>query len=137
MINTTVASNKTAVILTGLNLGIETWAAQAAVSNGNKYHVYVPFKDPEKRWPQSSQNIYTDLLKAAKSITVLDNGEFAATKLAKKEEKMIEDADIIYSLYPDNFNKLAKTALENNKKVVLLLDQNKAVATENGFYIEI
>ncbi len=87
-------------VLTGLSLGIETWAAVAANDNDAEFHVYIPFDDPQNKWPKKSQMEYLYLLKKATKKTIVDTGPFEAKKLFEKEIRMITDADKIYTFFP-------------------------------------
>lgn len=86
-------------VLTGLNIGMETWAAEAAMSLKVPYHVYIPFDNPHQKWPKRVQMQYLYLLKQAAKKVQLDTGEFDIKKLHAKEIKLIDEADIICTAY--------------------------------------
>jgi uncharacterized phage-like protein YoqJ len=59
------------VLVTGLALGAEQLAAEAALDLGIPYVAVQPHPDPEVRWPQEVQEAYDRLLDGAAEIVVL------------------------------------------------------------------
>jgi len=59
------------VLLTGLQLGAEQLAAEAAVDRGVPFVVVQPFPDPDSKWPSSSRAAYRQLLEAARDVVLL------------------------------------------------------------------
>lgn len=133
IIGTYVREHKDIVVLTSLNLGIETWAAQAALDAGVPYHVYIPFTNPHQKWPLSSRKLYTSLLhKASRRVTV-DEGEFAAAKMQAKDIRMIDDAEQICGFFNGRFP-LLKFIERANKSYVKLMPEE---SVDDGFYISL
>jgi ribonuclease HI/uncharacterized phage-like protein YoqJ len=58
-------------LLTGLSLGAEQLAAEAAVDRGIPFVAVQPFPDPDARWPESSRVRYRELLDAAREVVLL------------------------------------------------------------------
>lgn len=120
------------IILTGLNIGIEMWAAEIARECEVPYHVYVPFADPHSKWPFPSRKTYSDLLKHAKKRITLDDGPFEYKKMIAKELKMIEDSDNIYSFFKESVPIMRK-AQKLGKNVIASLP----VGEDDDFFISI
>jgi len=59
------------VLLTGLSLGAEQLAAEAAVDRGVPFVVVQPFPDPDSKWPSSSRAAYRQLLDHAHDVVLL------------------------------------------------------------------
>jgi ribonuclease HI/uncharacterized phage-like protein YoqJ len=59
------------LVLTGLGLGVEQLAAEAAIDAGVPYVVVLPFPDQDKVWPAESRVRYRQLLEAAKAEILL------------------------------------------------------------------
>ncbi len=59
------------VLLTGLQLGAEQLAAEAAVDRGVPFVVVQPFPDPDSKWPSSSRAAYRQLLDQAREVVLL------------------------------------------------------------------
>ena len=55
------------VVLTGLMLGTEQLAAEAAAAAGVPYVAVLPYPDPESVWPRASQDRFRALLAAARA----------------------------------------------------------------------
>jgi uncharacterized phage-like protein YoqJ len=53
------------VVLTGLQLGAEQLAAEAALAAGVPYIAVVPFPEPDKQWPAESRRRYAELVSCA------------------------------------------------------------------------
>jgi uncharacterized phage-like protein YoqJ len=88
-----------ASIITGMALGVDTWAAEFAINNGISFHAYVPFKGQETMWPASSQIHYNKLLKTASSIVYVCNPGYAAWKMQKRNEAMVDACDVLYAIW--------------------------------------
>lgn len=53
------------VVVTGLQLGAEQLAAEAALEAGIPYLAVVPFPEPDKQWPSESRHRYAELVSCA------------------------------------------------------------------------
>jgi len=91
---------KTLTLLTGLNLGIETWSAENALLLKIPYIVYVPFDNPSNKWPKFSQDKYNRLITQAQQVKICDTGSFSIQKMRNKEEQIIKDSTILCLCYP-------------------------------------
>ena len=60
------------VVATGLGLGAEQLGAEAAAAAGVPYVAVLPYPQPEKVWPPSSQRRFRQLLEAATATVVLE-----------------------------------------------------------------
>ena len=116
-IDQTIRSIDKPILLTSITLGVEMWAAEIAEAAKVPYHVYIPFNNYHARWPFKVRKLYSELLKnAAKRITIAD-GDYEAKKLAAKDLKLIEDADVIYSCFKEE-PAIIKKAIKNGKTVI-------------------
>lgn len=59
-------------VLTGLQLGAETLAAEAALEAGVDFVAVLAFPDPSSRWPQAAQQHFDTLVDQAVDVVVLD-----------------------------------------------------------------
>jgi len=59
-------------VLTGLQLGAETLAAEAAGEAGVEFVVVLAFPDPASRWPKPSQQHFDELLDQAVDVVIVD-----------------------------------------------------------------
>ncbi len=66
------------VLLTGLQLGAEQLAAEAAVDRGVPFVAVQPFPDPDAKWPSASRAAYRRLLDHAREVVLLQKKACAA-----------------------------------------------------------
>ena len=69
-------------VLTGLGLGAEQLAAEAAAEAGVPYVAVLPYPDPDSQWPASSRKSYQALADGARSTVVLQQKPPATKQLA-------------------------------------------------------
>ena len=60
------------VVVTGLRLGAETLAAEAAAEAELPFVAVLPFPDPEIKWPAATQRRFHELLAEASAIVRLE-----------------------------------------------------------------
>jgi ribonuclease HI len=60
------------VVLTGLRLGTETLAAEAAAEAGVPYVAILPYPDPDSVWPAASRRRFKELVAGARSAVTLE-----------------------------------------------------------------
>ena len=58
-------------VLTGLGLGAETLAAEAALEVGAEYVAVLAFPDPAAKWPKASRDRFDDLLDEAADVVIV------------------------------------------------------------------
>jgi ribonuclease HI len=71
-----------AVVLTGLGLGAEQMAAEAAVAAGLPYVAVLPYPDPDAVWPAASKERFRTLLAGARDVIVLQHDAPKTKQLA-------------------------------------------------------
>lgn len=60
------------IVLTGLRLGAETLAAEAALEAGVAYAAVLPYPDPDSQWPASSRARFAELVDGAAVVIELE-----------------------------------------------------------------
>jgi ribonuclease HI len=70
------------VVLTGLGLGAEQLAAEAAAEAGVPYVAVLPYPDPDSQWPSSSRKAFQSLLDGAQATVLLQSKPPATKQLA-------------------------------------------------------
>lgn len=85
--------------ITGMALGVDMWAAELALSIKVPYHAYVPFKGQESKWPENSQNHYRVLIGHASSVTYVCPPGYAAWKMQRRNEAMVDDCDMLIAVW--------------------------------------
>src|SRR4029079_10372256 len=71
-----------AVVLTGLGLGAEQLAAEAAASAGLPYVAVLAYPDPDAVWPTASKERFRALLAGARDVVVLQRDAPKTKQLA-------------------------------------------------------
>ena len=74
--------NPDLVVLTGLGLGSEQLAAEAAAEAGVPYVAVLPYPDPDSQWPSSSRKAFRGLVAGAQATVVLQSKPPATKQLA-------------------------------------------------------
>ena len=74
--------NPDLVVLTGLGLGSEQLAAEAAAEAGVPYVAVLPYPDPDSQWPSSSRKAFQALVDGARATVVLQGKPPATKQLA-------------------------------------------------------
>jgi ribonuclease HI/uncharacterized phage-like protein YoqJ len=85
-------------LLTGLLLGAEQLAAEAARKAGVPYVAVQPYPAPESQWPASSRDLYADLIRHADAAvllerTVPDSKQKFGAALARRDGWLAKHAD--------------------------------------------
>jgi len=70
------------VLLTGLGLGAEQLAAEAAAEAGVPYVAVLPYPDPDSLWPAASRKAFRSLVDGAQSSVLLQSKAPATRQLA-------------------------------------------------------
>ncbi len=86
------------VVLTGLQLGAETLAAEAAADAGVPYVAVLPYPDPDKVWSADARRRFAELVSAASAVVTLERkvpaDKAAAGKaLARRDGWLAANAD--------------------------------------------
>jgi len=80
----------TLLVVSGMAQGWDQALASAAVSAGIPWIAAVPFEGQEAKWPKAAQKEYHALLKMASQTTVVSPGGYAAWKLHRRNEWMVD-----------------------------------------------
>lgn len=86
---------KPRLCISGMALGVDTWAAEACLQLGAPFHAYIPFRGQESRWPAVSQGHYRFLLEQATQIIEVSRPGYAAWKMQRRNEAMSDSCDIL------------------------------------------
>jgi ribonuclease HI/uncharacterized phage-like protein YoqJ len=70
------------VVLTGLGLGAEQLAAEAAAAGATPYVAVLPYPDPDSQWPAPARARFRDLLDRAAGTVIVQNKAPATRQLA-------------------------------------------------------
>jgi ribonuclease HI/uncharacterized phage-like protein YoqJ len=100
-------------LLTGLLLGAEQLAAEAARKAGVPYVAVQPYPAPESQWPESSRDRYADLIRHADAAvllerTVPDSKQKFGAALARRDGWLAKHADEAIVVWDGNDPALGK-----------------------------
>jgi uncharacterized phage-like protein YoqJ len=86
-------------VISGMALGVDQWAAQAAIDLGIPFIAAVPFKGQETVWPEASQMEYQLLLAKAAQVFIVSEGAYAAWKMHKRNTFMVDNCDLLLAVW--------------------------------------
>jgi len=86
-------------VITGMALGWDQAVAIACLDLGIPFHAAVPFDGQDAVWPHHSRQLYHSLLSKAAEVTVVSPGPYAAWKLYRRNEWMIDHSDLVLALW--------------------------------------
>lgn len=78
-------------VITGMAMGVDQWMAELCVWNGVPFVAAIPFEGFESRWYESTKNKYYQLLTKAAEVVQVCQGEFAAWKMQRRNEWVINN----------------------------------------------
>jgi ribonuclease HI len=119
-------------MLTGLLLGTEQLAAEAARAAGVPYVVIQPYPAPESQWPSSSRDRYADLIRHADAAVLLeravpDSKQKFGASLARRDGWLAKHADeaiVVWDGQDPTLGKLVRTLEEKLGDDVWIVDPN-------------
>lgn len=78
-------------LYTGLNLGVETLAAQLALENGIKLHIVLACRDQDLLWPSESRHLYNEILKQADEVVMLSSEEYTNDLFTMRQHWYVDE----------------------------------------------
>jgi len=88
------------MILSGMALGVDQWAAEICIEEGIKWTAVIPFHGFEGRWPDISKRHYHDLLNAADCVHVVtDTHEYRPNLLYRRNAWMVDNASLVLAIW--------------------------------------
>jgi uncharacterized phage-like protein YoqJ len=81
---------KPTMLITGMALGVDQWAAQVALEMGIPFWAAVPFDGQEGKWPEASRAKYQYLISRALGVTVVTPGPFSSGKMQLRNQWMVD-----------------------------------------------
>jgi uncharacterized phage-like protein YoqJ len=94
-----LAGAKPRGVISGMALGWDTSWAEAALGLGLPLCAAVPFEGQEKRWPSHSQEKYAYLCMMATKVVYVCEPGYAAWKMQKRNEWMVDHCDELVALW--------------------------------------
>ncbi len=87
-------------LISGGALGIDQLFIQIGIELGIKIDVYVPCKNQEKMWPQSSKNLYNSLINNNLCTKIMcQNTEYDSGCMERRNRMMVNAADKLIAVF--------------------------------------
>jgi ribonuclease HI/uncharacterized phage-like protein YoqJ len=121
------------VLVTGLQLGAEQLAAEAARERDIPYVVVQPFPDPDARWPKESRGAYLRLVSGAREVVLLQKKPVNSPNdvrraMGQRDAWLTRNADAAIVVWDGNDALLGKQVKALEKQVgdeVWIIDPNE------------
>lgn len=107
-------------VISGMALGVDQVAAMVALSMDIPYVAAVPCDGQSTRWPAKSQAMYMFLLEQASERIVVSPGPYAAWKMQKRNEYMVDNGDVLAAVWngvAGGTGNCVDYALQKHKKI--------------------
>lgn len=112
---------KPTMVISGMALGVDQWAAQVACDLGIPFIAAVPFKGQEGMWPGVSKHDYRRLMKEAHEVVVVCEGGYSAHKMQLRNEYMVDRCDVLIAVWdgtPGGTGNCVRYATNKRKNIV-------------------
>lgn len=87
------------IIYTGMALGFDTIVAESCLTLDIPFVACIPFAGQESRWRVPQQQIYLDLLRSAAEVRYVCGPGYAAWKMQRRNEFMVNAAQYIITCW--------------------------------------
>jgi uncharacterized phage-like protein YoqJ len=123
-------------VISGMALGVDTWAAEAAVDLRIPFIAAIPFEGQESVWPEPSQKRFRELLGLASETVVVCEGGYEAKKMQKRNEWMVDHCELLLAVWNGSPGGTANCVryAEAVKKPIERLKWEATPAPETGTY---
>lgn len=89
-------------VIAGGALGADTGLAVAALRYGVHLTVAIPCYNQEAKWRDASKALYYKILDKADAVIYVEQGPYAAWKMQKRNEWMVDECDLVLALWSGN-----------------------------------
>ena len=86
-------------VITGMAQGWDQAVAQACAELNIPFVAAVPFRGQESCWPKPAQAEYNRLLRLAKKVVVVSDGDYHIGKMQRRNRWMVDHAHLVLALY--------------------------------------
>lgn len=88
------------VVLTGMALGTDQWAAEICYANGIPFDAIVPFHGFENTWPDASKAQYHRLLTRARNVhTVTNTSTYSSGLLQRRNQWLVDHSAMLLGVW--------------------------------------
>lgn len=110
-------------VISGMALGIDTFAAEIAIELQIKLICAAPFIGQELRWNTDNQEHYQYLLKQASKIEIISDGGFSVEKLFIRNEWIVDNSDMLIAFQSNGSSGTQHCidyAKDKNRSIILI-----------------
>jgi uncharacterized phage-like protein YoqJ len=90
---------KPTLVLSGMALGVDTWAAWISVGLGIPFIAVIPFKGFESRWNDKAKAAFYELLSLSAGVKYVSEPGYAPWKMQKRNEWLVDNCDAIIGIH--------------------------------------
>jgi uncharacterized phage-like protein YoqJ len=94
-----LVSVRPTLAISGMALGVDQWAAEIALDLDIPLLAAIPFQGQESTWPDPSKAKYRALLARASHVIEVSKPGFAAWKMQKRNEWMVDNCDLLIAVW--------------------------------------
>ncbi len=109
--------------MAGGALGIDTWSAEEVIAAKSKLIIARPFPSQDKVWPNESKIRFNDICSKASEIIDVSSDPYAAWKMQKRNEFMVDWADYIIAVWDGSAGgtgNCVNYAKKKNKHIIII-----------------
>ena len=92
-------AHKPSYIISGMALGVDQDWAHVGLEQGIPFLAAIPFVGQESAWPAESKRYYKELLACANWLQVVSDGGYAAWKMQRRNEWMVDHCDLLIAVW--------------------------------------
>lgn len=114
---------KPELILSGMALGADSVACEAANALGIPYKAIIPFAGQENAWPLKSRVRYQKYLASAKEVVIVSGGGYSAWKMETRNHYLVDNCNLLIGCYDGSSGGTANCleyARQKQKQIILI-----------------
>jgi len=87
------------LVISGMALGWDMCIAQSCIEKGFQFDAAIPFLGQELKWLSDDKKKYHRILKSARTLQIISEGGFSASKMQKRNEYIVDKCDVLITLW--------------------------------------
>lgn len=114
---------KPSKVISGMALGVDTWAAEAAIQLGIPFEAAIPFEGQESKWTPESIAYFNYLKSKASEVIIVCEGDYHPRKMQLRNQYMVNNCDLLIAVWDGSSGGTANCvnyAKSKNKKIIYI-----------------
>ena len=99
LLKTALLTYQPSLLITGMALGVDQWAAELCLTLGIPFFAAIPFHGQEGTWPPKAQATYQWLLSRAAGVHVVCPGDYSPAKMHARNDWMVQRCQILVAVW--------------------------------------